>query len=308
MLTWSFAAIKNRNNYDVVFTRNFGIQYYFAGIVAKRLLRKKLVLWLSGSRKTGKGFRGKFYRPFLKDALKISDAITTSSNRVINEIESYLVKIDQAKVTIINQPVDISKFNPSNTHSLENVILCVARIDPVKGIDDIIQALPYVIKSIPNVKLVVAGFTSDKNYLKHLKLLAKQLGCERHVEFVGGIPHDELVGFYNSSKIFILTSKMEGESIATREAMACGKPVIVTPVGALPDLIDDGINGLLVKNNQPSILAEKIISLLVDDNYREMIGRAARLKIETESNWNSYLNGLTKVFQQVTEINEKTNA
>ena len=99
---------------------------------------------------------------------------------------------------------------------------------------------------------------------------------------------------------------MEGESIATREAMACGKPVIVTPVGALPDLIDDGINGLLVKNNQPSILAEKIISLLVDDNYRKMIGQAARLKIETESNWNSYLNGLTKVFQQVTEINEKT--
>jgi len=100
-------------------------------------------------------------------------------------------------------------------------------------------------------------------------------------------------------------SKTEGQSIATLEAMACGLPVIVTPVGAIPDVIKDGINGFLVKSNQPKILAQKIISLLNDDALREKIGNAARKTIEERHANDMYVNQLVEVFNKVMLNSEK---
>lgn len=296
---YTCATITNRKKYNIVFIRYLTLGWLIAGIIAKRFLKKKLVVWLGASRRHDRGIRGKFYRPFLHQALTIADAIVAASENVIKDVESYHGEVDRTKVSIIKQAVDSSRFRPLNNYNNDNLLLSVARIHPDKGIEDIIRSLPYIIDKISNIKLMLVGPFDNENYLKSLKELASELHSEKYVQFVGPVPKNELTNWYNSSKIFILTSKTEGQSNVTLEAMACGKPVIATPVGAIPELIEDGITGLIVKNNQPKLLAEKIIMLLKDGDYREKLGKSARKKIEEKHTWDLYVNAVTNLFNKV---------
>lgn len=138
-----------------------------------------------------------------------------------------------------------------------------------------------------------------QKYFKSLKDLITSLRCEKSIEFWGPIAHDKLVNVYNSSKIFVLMTKSEGPSQVTMEAMSCGKPVIVTPVGAIPDYVKDGINGFILNNYDSKKLAEIIIRLLKDEKLREKIGAAARESMEDGSSKNSFTRELTNIFNEL---------
>ena len=296
ILSYSYATIKHRNDYDVVYTRSLGLNFLISSIIAKKILKKKLVFLISESRKTHTSFRAKFFRPFLKNVLRISDSLVTSSEFLIDEIEEYLVKVDRKKLKIIHEAVDATKFKPKISNP-ENVVLTVARIDPVKGLENLINSIPLILKKIPNVKIKIIGSIRSRNYFLLLKNIIIELKCEKFVEFVGPIPHDELPNLLSNSKIFILTSKTEAASISTLEAMATGLPVIVTKVGGMLSLIKNGINGFLVESDNPEAVAEKAIKLLTDDSLRAEIGKNARETIEKKYSWDSFIDGLTNLFQ-----------
>ncbi len=297
ILSYSYATIKHRNDYDVVYTRSLGLNFLISSIIAKKILKKKLVFLISESRKTHTSFRAKFFRPFLKNVLRISDSLVTSSEFLIDEIEEYLVKVDRKKLKIIHEAVDTTKFKPENISNPENVVLTVARIDPVKGLENLINSIPLILIKIPDVKIKIVGSIPNRNYFLMLKNKILELECEKFVEFVGPIPHDELPNMLSNSKIFILTSKTEASSISTMEAMASGLPVIVTRVGGMPSLIINGINGFLVEPDNPESVAEKAIELLIDDSLRAKIGKSARETIEKKYNWDNFIDGLTNLIQ-----------
>ena len=298
ILVYSYAVIKNRNKYDIVYTRSLGLNFLICSILAKKILKKKLVFLISESRKTHTSFRGKFFRPLLKNVLAISDSLISSSEFLIEEIEDYLTKIDRNKLKILNEAVDTTNFKPQNSTNLKNILLTIARVDPVKGLENLLKSIPSIIKIVPDAKLKIVGSIPDKNYFKILQRLILELGCEKFVEFVGPIPHDELPEIINKSKIFVLTSKTEASSISTLEAMSCGKPVVVTKVGGMPSLIRNGINGFLVEPNKPEIFAEKIIELLFDGSLREKIGRRARETMVNEYSWEKFVEGLIEIFKK----------
>ena len=296
ILSYSYATIKHRNDYDVVYTRSLGLNFLISSIIAKKILKKKLVFLISESRKTHTSFRAKFFRPFLKTVLRISDSLVSSSVFLIDEIEEYLVRIDRKKLNILHEAVDTTKFKPKISNP-ENVVLTVARIDPVKGLENLISSIPLILIKIPDVKIKIVGSIPNKNYFLMLKNKILELDCEKFVEFVGPIPHDELPNILSDSKIFILTSKTEASSISTLEAMASGLPVIVTRVGGMPSLIINGINGFLVEPDNPESVAEKAIELLIDDSLRVKIGKNARETIEKKYNWDNFIDGLTNIIQ-----------
>lgn len=300
VLAYSWAIIKHRKKYDLVFLRTVNIPFFIFGIIARNLLKKKLVVLLSSSQGSQIGIKEKIYRKLAKKTLIISDAIVASSEQTMKDTEIYLgIGIDRAKLTIINQGIDALRFKPEKNHDDENILLCVARISPIKRIEYIIEAIPHVIKSVPNIKLKIVGCVQEKNYLDDLKELVSKLKCEKYVEFVGPVPHDKLVYHYNSARIFILSSKGEGISNATLEAMACEKPVIITSSGGISDYVEDGVNGLVVKDNQPKLLSQKIVTLLEDKQYREKIGRAARKTVEERYSGHLLVNNLIDIFDQV---------
>jgi glycosyltransferase involved in cell wall biosynthesis len=96
------------------------------------------------------------------------------------------------------------------------------------------------------------------------------------VLFYEAISHDKMVSFYQQATLFVLPSLQEGLGIVTLEAMACGILVVSTRCGGPEDVIEDGINGLLVENNNASKFAEAILKLLRDEGLRKRMGKKAR--------------------------------
>jgi len=299
IINYSIVTIKVRKEFDVIFTRTMNINYLVPAIIAKLFFKKKFVIWISGSFRTQKTIKQLFERYIIKIAFGVADSIGTTSNHVINDIENNLVKINRKKVFFLNTAIDVSSFKPLHKENLDNVLLTVCAVYPIKGIENIIESIPFVKDQIPDVKLKVVGNYFDKKYLLRLKEQIHKLRCEDSVEFVGPIPHTDLVNWYNSAKIFILTSKTETLPTVIQEAMACGKPVISTPVGSVPEIITDGINGFILSENKPKILAKKIIFLLKDNIVREKIGLAARKTIEEKFSGDIFVNGIINQFNKL---------
>ena len=298
ILGYSFATIKNRKEFDVVYTRSLGLNFLICSIIAKKFLKKKIVFFVAESRKYHTCFRARFFRPFLKKVLENSDYMITPSMKIIEEIESYLQKIDHTKVIIGRENVNIDRFKPVSEPNQDNVILTVARIEPVKALEVLINSIPYITKEIPNLKLKIVGPNPNKKYFNNLQNLIAKLNCERFIEFVGPVPHSQLPQWYNNSKVFVLTSKTESASNVTMEAMSCGKPVVVTRVGGMPNLIKDQINGFLVEPNNPKSVAQRVIELLKDDSLRKRIGIEARNTIANEFMQTDFIDELIKLFKK----------
>lgn len=156
----------------------------------------------------------------------------------------------------------------------DDVILVVARLDPMKGQDKAIIALGNVVEEVPNVKLLLVGngsFSSSKEgiglskavkWLEELKSLAKKLGIEDNVVYTGHVSQQELNAAYQRSDLTILPSIREGFGLVVIESWLFHKPTIVTRNAGIAELIDDGRNGLLIDPEDSEGIAEKIRMLL----------------------------------------------
>ncbi len=156
--------------------------------------------------------------------------------------------------------------------------LFVGRVDREKRVDVLLHALQKLNRN--DVQLVVAG----KGTISHeLQALAKSLGLGNCVRFTGFIPHEDLHVLLNSVDIFSMPSEAELLSIASLEAMACGRPVLLADAIALPDLVTPGLNGYLFKAGDAAEAAH-YMNLLADQRDRwEAMGRASLEKARYHS-------------------------
>lgn len=299
MLVMPLVTLKQRKQYDIIFIRVLDYSYMFAGVIAKKLFKIKLIIWLSNTEPGLKGIQNKLYKLLYKKTLQLADIIAISSSQLIEDTQNYIGTIEKSKTVIVKSGINTSKFKPLNIEKNTHEILYVGRIHKVKGIEDIIHALHIVIETVPDTKLKIISKIEQNSYYEYLTDLISKLNCEKNIEFMGPIRHNQLINHYNSASIFVLTSRSEGSSQATLEAMACDLPVIVTSVGTLAELIKDGENGFLVKPNQPNIIAEKIILLFQNKSLRSKIGKAARQTLIDKENFDSYIDELSKLISNV---------
>jgi len=176
-------------------------------------------------------------------------------------------------------------INPNRFHVAEKApsvdLILTGRLVPIKRFDVFLQAVGIVVKKLPDIGAVIVG---DGVLRSELRSLSVKLGIDRNVSFVG---HQENVeDWLRRSKVFVLTSDSEGLSLSMMEGMMSGLPAIVSNVGDLGDLVEDGVNGFLVPRRSPGLFADRIIELLTDDRRREEFARAARrtaLRYETHA-------------------------
>lgn len=143
-------------------------------------------------------------------------------------------------------------------------ILYVGRLEKFKGVDDLVSAMPLILKKIPAVKLTVIG---EGSYQKELKKICKILDLEKYIEFLGHVDNKKLDANYKKCSIFVLPSTWpETFGKVGIEAMSVGRPVVATDVGGVRDWLRDGKNGYLVPPNNPEMLADKIINILSNKN------------------------------------------
>ena len=147
----------------------------------------------------------------------------------------------------------------------DKIILFVGRIDPLKGIENLIKALPHL-RHIPKIGLtIVGGDERSRREVQQLQKLARDLGVLDSVTFLGLIKHERLPYFYNASDACVVPSYYESSGLVALESLACGTPVVATDVGNHRNLIQQGETGYLIEDNAPRPLADKI-NLLVSDS------------------------------------------
>ena len=179
------------------------------------------------------------------------------------------------------QPVDRAEARAALSSELgvadeERVILYVGRIEPLKGIDILLRALPTLEYEGAVRALVVGGSPGNDAELERLKSLSAELGIADSVTFTGSVPQEVLPTYYSAADVFTLPSHSESFGLAPLEAMACGAPVVVSRVGGLKTFVTSGENGYLVPWRCPESFAQRFDTLLANPELRDAMGRAAR--------------------------------
>lgn len=240
-----------------------------------------------------------------------SDYVIGGSQVLVDAIVKYGVSRD--KTSFIPDGVNVEKFNPTIDGSEirekyckktnENIILCPARLDPVKGVRYLVRAIPYIIKQNNTAKFLIVG---DGPEMERLNQEVVRLQIADRVTFTGRIPNSEMPKYYAASDIVVLPSLIEGISIAGLEAMATGKPLVGTRVGGIPRIIADGKTGILVPPRNPEELAHAITSLLSDKGKRTTMGLKARKRAESEFSWQIIARKIQDIYYGVAQSKGKT--
>jgi len=162
------------------------------------------------------------------------------------------------------------------------LILSVSRLDEserYKGIDTIIEALPLVLEELPDAFYVVVGDGADRLRLADK---AENNGVRERVFFAGRVPDDLLPYYYQACDVFTLPSIKEGFGIVFLEAMYYAKPCIGVRAGGTPEVIKDGITGILTEPGNIKALADTLVRLLSNEKLRLTMGQAGKTRLEHE--------------------------
>jgi glycosyltransferase involved in cell wall biosynthesis len=180
--------------------------------------------------------------------------------------------ISPGQISLLPNTFDESKFNIAqkpkyllekyNLSSHQPVILTIARLsgeEGYKGYDQVIRALPEIIKAIPNVHYLIGGKGDDR---PRIEKLIKDLNLESYVTLAGFIPDEELCDYYNLCDVFAMPSKGEGFGIVYLEALACGKPTVGGNQDGAIDALCNGELGVLVDPDDLTEISTVIIAIL----------------------------------------------
>jgi glycosyltransferase involved in cell wall biosynthesis len=183
-------------------------------------------------------------------------------------------------IPIVSNPIDINLFKPANFLNNKGYILYVGRLEYRKGVHVLLRAIPSILKKFPQVKFIFIG--SDCGMKDYLLGKIAGYGIKDFIEFIDQISRRDLISYYQQSTLCVVPSLWENHPYVILEAMACGKPVIATDVGGIPEIIKDRINGILVPPGSVLSLADSITELLSDKKLQEILGTNARKFIEDQ--------------------------
>ncbi len=171
---------------------------------------------------------------------------------------------------------------------------CVGYLLPEKGQELLIRALPLVLARHADCRLLLAG---DGPCRVALERLAAQMGVARAVEFAGHV--EDVAAVYRSLDVFLFPSLAEPLGSALLSAMAYGLPAVALARGAIPEVIEDGRNGLLVGGSEPGAFAERVLRLLDDSPLAVRLGAAARQTVEQRFSADAMIQSTLQVYHRV---------
>jgi len=201
--------------------------------------------------------------------LSSSDLIVAPSRSFQRMFLTAFPEFD-AKTVFIHNGVDLAELDEISTNAADGrqrpYIFCLSAYKEQKAIDVLIRAFQLVRNADPTVTLTIAGPGPLRGDLEQLAI---SLGIRERIEFLGLTGRDEVVRLLRGCKAFVLPSRFETFGIVILEAMACKKPVVATTAGGIPEIIENGKNGILVEPNDPKGLAEALVKLLKDESLQQ---------------------------------------
>jgi glycosyltransferase involved in cell wall biosynthesis len=270
---------------------------YLPAVVAK-LLRKKIILLLPSqilSVAKSESFANSFLVSLQPLSYKLSDKIIVYSPRLITQ---WNLKKYEYKILIAYQHfLDFASFTLKKRVSMRgNIIGYIGRLSKEKGVLNLVNAFSLILKIRKDIYFYIIG---DGELLLEINDIARKEKLDQHLKLEGWVSHEKLSDYLNSFKLLILPSYTEGLPNVILEAMACGTPVLATPVGAIPDVIKNGETGFLLKSNDPKHIADQIIELLNKPEILEKVSFNAYNYVRENFSYEKVLQIWRKVFKEI---------
>lgn len=211
--------------------------------------------------------------------------------------------MDGDKIDVIPFGVDTKFFRPLKVPKDENIfqVLSVGYLIERKGFEYLIRAIKEVKKGHNNIRLKIVGTGPLEDKLKNL---INELGLKNEAEIIKNVSDEELLYLYNSSDLFVLPSivdsqgNTEGLGVVLLEAMACGLPVIGSDVGGIPDIIEDGETGWLVREKSKIFLVETISKLIINKKLKNEIRINGFKRVNELYNWDNIAKKYTLIYRK----------
>ncbi|HDJ66389.1 MAG TPA: DUF3492 domain-containing protein [Nitrososphaeria archaeon] len=184
--------------------------------------------------------------------------------------------VSRRKVEVIYNGVDVDRFKPMEVE-VKGVkpIVVMSRIEKLKDILNMVEALEYISKEAPEIKCEIYGPIVDEKYFNACLKRAYELNVLNKISFMGSTDKPEIA--YNRAEVVVQPSLSEGFPFTVIEAMSCGKPVVATNVGGVKEAIADA--GIVVPPRSPRDLADAVLKLLEDEDLRKRLGDRARERV-----------------------------
>src|SRR5215470_16188869 len=208
---------------------------------------------------------------------RAADTIIINSESLRSEIEQYL-EVDPGKLRLIHEAVDHDLFKPGDADAArahvasygvtKPFVLFVSSLWPYKNCDGLLRAWALARGELGDHQLAIVGPGRDEKYVAQLHSLAAELGIAGDLVFVGGIPLEETVRFYQAADVFVYPSLNETFGLPILEAMACGCPVVTSDTSAMPETA--GGAAILSDPTDPASIAKAMIEALAPDNCDHM--------------------------------------
>jgi colanic acid/amylovoran biosynthesis glycosyltransferase len=188
---------------------------------------------------------------------------------------------------VVHCGIDIEKFRSVSRQPELGRMICVARLDRKKGLDEAIEICAKLKKKNVDFNFQIIGDGPER---KHLEGQIHKLDLENRVQLLGSKANDQLVPYFSQACLFFMpcvrteSGDMDGIPVAMMEAMACEVPVVSTQISGIPELVHHDVNGILVDKADTNTLAKAIENLLCDPDKIRRFGRAARQQVEQNFN------------------------
>jgi glycosyltransferase involved in cell wall biosynthesis len=268
-------------------------------VIISWLLGRKIILQIHSEIDFNK--YSKIIKWISKYGFLLCNKILVFTKKDMKEIKILVPKV---KIEMMQNAVKVDDFS-SKDKSFKNylsipengeVILFLSRLIKEKGVYDLIESITTVSIDYKNVYFIIAGEGPERN---RMEIICKEKGIEKEVRFTGHIKNKNLLKAYSCADIFVFPTYSEAMPMVILEALAAGLPIITTPVGAIPDIIKDGINGFLIEPNSPKLLAEKILLLLYNEERRKRIGEVNIQLAREKYDFRVILNKLEQLYLSI---------
>ena len=282
----------------------------FYGLIAKIILKKRVVISIHGSDLLRFPRRSKIQARLFSKILKVTDCITVVSN----EQKSLIERMDReitSKITVITNGVkdewfikvselDCSHLSKNLLREMQKgpFVLFYGRFVKAKGIDVLLKAWAQFVEEFPEYKLILAGDGEEKGNI--LNMIDK-LNLHKTVYLPGMIDRNTVKCLLASCRFVVFPSRWEGSPVSIAEALAVGAPIIATRVGAIPDMITHLKTGLLIDSDDVNDLVQEMKKLAASESLRKKLSKNAREYAIRECNLKNVAKKYEEIYEKVLE-------